>query len=357
VKHRNLVSVLVLTALLTLSTATNASAQVCASLALTTQAEVDAVSCSSVTGNLTIQGANITNLDGLGGITSVGGYLFIKDNAALTNLDGLGSITSVGESLSIYNNAALTNVGGLGGITSVGESLSIYNNDALTNLDGLGSITSVVESLAIYANAALTNLDGLGGITSVEGNLNIRDNAVLTNLDGLGGITSVGGDLLILTNTSLDNFCDLYPLLDANGLVGTYSVTGNATNPTESEILADTDSDGVCDACNDADDFDGDEWADALDNCPNDPNPGQEDTDLDLIGDVCDPFPDDLDNEQAVCDANLYQTQSDLLACDTEQAQCDANLDQTQSDLLACDTALVATEMDLDLCIAELPPS
>ena len=43
VKHRNLVPVLLLTALLTLSTATNASAQVCASLALTTQAQVDAV--------------------------------------------------------------------------------------------------------------------------------------------------------------------------------------------------------------------------------------------------------------------------------------------------------------------------
>jgi hypothetical protein len=41
---RKLAPVLVLTALLTLFTATNASAQVCASLTLTTQAQVDAVS-------------------------------------------------------------------------------------------------------------------------------------------------------------------------------------------------------------------------------------------------------------------------------------------------------------------------
>ena len=41
VKHRNLAPVLVLTALLTLSTATTASAQVCASLTLTSQAQVE----------------------------------------------------------------------------------------------------------------------------------------------------------------------------------------------------------------------------------------------------------------------------------------------------------------------------
>ena len=105
---------------------------------LNTQAEVDALGatgCDSISRYLLISGTDITNLDGLANITSVGGDLDIQNNATLTNLDGLANLTSV-------------------------EGLSIYNNDALTNLDGLASsLTSAGGYLTIYDNANLTNLD------------------------------------------------------------------------------------------------------------------------------------------------------------------------------------------------------
>ena len=56
---RKLAPALVLSALLTLFTATNASAQGCASLTLTTQAQVDAVSCRSVQVSLQIVSASV----------------------------------------------------------------------------------------------------------------------------------------------------------------------------------------------------------------------------------------------------------------------------------------------------------
>ena len=69
---------------------------------LDTQAEVDALGatgCDSVSGYLRIEDStDITNLDGLANITSVGGYLYILSNDALTiaRSMGLANLTSVG---------------------------------------------------------------------------------------------------------------------------------------------------------------------------------------------------------------------------------------------------------------------
>ncbi|MCI0559080.1 MAG: thrombospondin type 3 repeat-containing protein, partial [Nitrososphaera sp.] len=84
----------------------------------------------------------------------------------------------------------------------------------------------------------------------------------------------------------------------------------------------DTDANNVGDACNSAEDADGDEWADTLDNCPNSPNPTQNDTDGDSLGDSCDPFPNDPDNAQAQCEADLAQSQADLIAVQVELTIC-----------------------------------
>jgi hypothetical protein len=62
-------------------------------------------------------------------------------------------------------------------------------------------------------------------------------------------------------------------------------------------------------------DFDGDGILDGFDNCPDDFNPGQEDADLDQIGDLCDPFPDDPDNDLAQCEVDLEQTLAELDLC------------------------------------------
>ena len=207
---------------------------------LITQAQVDALGasgCDKITQSLVIEGSDITNLDALSGITSVGGDLGIGDSPLLTNLDGLSGITSVGNDLYLFNNIALTNLDALSGITSVVGGLSIYSNPLLTNLDGLSGITGIVGGdLTILVNTtltnlaglsgitsvvggvqiggdALTNLAGLSGITSVEGRLAINGNPLLTNLDALSGITSVGGDLAIQENSRLADCVGIAQLL------------------------------------------------------------------------------------------------------------------------------------------------
>src|SRR5690606_25832118 len=120
--------------------------------------------CTEVSGNLTIQGANITDLTPLSNLTSVGGFLRIYDNLSLTNLDGLSNLTSVGRFLDIFNNSNLTNLDGLSNLTSVGEYLNIFNNSNLTNLDGLSNLTSVGGYLGIKSNSNLTDIYGLHNI-------------------------------------------------------------------------------------------------------------------------------------------------------------------------------------------------
>jgi hypothetical protein len=108
-------------------------------------------------------------------------------------------------------------------------------------------------------------------------------------------------------------------------------------------------------------DGDGDGVADSSDNCPNDPNPGQEDVDLDLIGDVCDPFPNDRDNEQAqceadlaVCDAGAGTCPADLVTCETELGECTNDLGGAAADLVQCSADLGATQATRDAALADL---
>ncbi|MCB0840949.1 MAG: T9SS type A sorting domain-containing protein [Bacteroidetes bacterium] len=229
-------------------------------LSLTSQAAVNAFSYTEVTGYLYIQGNDITNLDGLISLDSVGGDLYITSNNLLTNIDGLSSLNSVGGNLLISGNNSLTNLAGLYSLTSVGGFLIMESNISLLNVAGLSSLTSVGEyfeisysnllvnvdglssltsvgGLAIYSCGSLTNLDGLSSLTSVGASLGIFSNGSLTNLDGLTSLTSVGG-LSIRYNPNLSGFCGLYPLLNGGGLGGSYLVTNNFDNPTQQDIIA-----------------------------------------------------------------------------------------------------------------------
>ena len=89
----------------------SAKAQICyGSYTLNSQAAVDAFSCTQVTGELTISGNDITNLDALSSLTGVNQAVWIIKNDSLTQIDGLSNLSSLGGSLTIDGNPSLTNV-------------------------------------------------------------------------------------------------------------------------------------------------------------------------------------------------------------------------------------------------------
>jgi hypothetical protein len=122
--------------------------------------------CSELNGNVTIQGNDIINLDGLSQINSIGGNLEIRDNSSLTSLTGLDNLTSIGSHLVIQNSQALTNLTGLEGLAAIGGTLHIggsftwSGNPALTSLAGLDNIAAgSITKLTIANNISLSTCE------------------------------------------------------------------------------------------------------------------------------------------------------------------------------------------------------
>jgi hypothetical protein len=174
---------------------------------------------------------NLTDLDGLAALTSVGGdktgaggTFYIFDNAALTNFNALSGLVSVGGTLSIGDNPVLASLDGLEALKSVGA-ISIGGNPSLTSLSGISALVTgnVPWSLGL-SGSSLTHLDDLSGLTGVGGSLIIGDNDALANLDGLSALTTVGWNLSISGNDALSNLDGLSSLTSVGGY---FRVKGN----------------------------------------------------------------------------------------------------------------------------------
>jgi hypothetical protein len=147
--------------------------------------------CSQIEGNVTINGIDITNLDGLNILTSIGGNLTIIDCNNLTNLTGLDSLASIGGTLWIESCPILKNLSTLENLTSVLDGLYLYDCIALKELVGLRNATFSGGSFNIILCPSLKNLKGLEHLTTITGVLTINSNDSLTTLSGLENLSSV----------------------------------------------------------------------------------------------------------------------------------------------------------------------
>jgi len=155
-------------------------------ITFTTQAQIDNFqtnypNCTQIEGDVTISGNNITNLNGLNVLTSIGGSLGIWNDNLLTNLSGLNSLSAIGGNFIVQNNPSLLELTGLNNLHSIGGIVMIISNTVLTNLDGMNQLTSIVGSLIIFGNTALTSLMGINNIDAGSiADLDIRANTSLS---------------------------------------------------------------------------------------------------------------------------------------------------------------------------------
>jgi hypothetical protein len=112
------------------------------------------------------------------GCTNIEGDVTIS-SFDITNLNGLSVLTSIGGSLSIYVDV-LSSLAGLENLTSIGGGLIIQNNDSLTSFTGLENLTSV-HNIWFRYNKSLASLKGLENVTNFGSLIWIADNDTLSD--------------------------------------------------------------------------------------------------------------------------------------------------------------------------------
>jgi len=201
---------------------TNLYSQLCLPQGITfsTQEQIDNFQtdnpgCTEIEGSVTINGDNITNLNGLIDLTSIGGDLEIGElsggNQVLSSFSGLDNLMSIGASLLILRNNSLLSLTGLENLESVGAGLWVFWNDELQNLAGLENLASIGYELQIIDNSLLTSIIGLSNLNSIGeyAFIEISDNDLLASLNGLEGLTTIPEHLWILSNNSLTDLSGL----------------------------------------------------------------------------------------------------------------------------------------------------
>ncbi|WP_378187065.1 DUF1573 domain-containing protein [Aquimarina sp. W85] len=217
----------------------------------------------------------LENLNGLNKLKSIGGNLQISFNPFINNLDGLSNLETIEEGLSIEGNARLNNFcslrtmlnsGGLKGYfreTSFnrynpsksdvmsgdctkdfpqgvyGGNLNIrskneYNTFISQNFEGIDGNLTINNR-----DSDILTLEELSGLKSVSGTLYINQ-MVIEDLKGLQNLENVQGNVQISQNANLSDFCDILPLINGNGLSGTFTASGNPYNPTRQDLEAGT---------------------------------------------------------------------------------------------------------------------
>jgi hypothetical protein len=172
----------------------------------------------------------LSSLSGLENLTEVEGNLQIVKNDSLNNLQGLNGLESLGGKLFIFANGdsgvGLTSLEGLEGLSYLGGDLEIYQNDSLTTLAALEGLSAVGGNVYIgrsinhdygevaqFGNGSLLNLAGLDGITQIGGGLFIENNSSLANIDALDNLTEMGSKMWVRRNPDLPT-CDVEYLRD-----------------------------------------------------------------------------------------------------------------------------------------------
>eukprot|EP00040_Diaphanoeca_grandis_P036131 m.229234 g.229234 ORF g.229234 m.229234 type:complete len:1381 (-) comp33556_c0_seq1:152-4294(-) len=181
----------------------------------------------SIQGDLIIKNNSLNDLEWLGQLELVKGFVVIDDNKNLSTIK-LNSIVEVKTDIEIQNNPDLTTIAGFDGLVFANESIFMMSNPKLKAIVGFNSLKQVLGELKIKNNKALERIEGFNSdaltfSTNGNGETNFRvaDNAALNTIKGFNGVKVL--DRLEIVNNKATTVMTQPD--DAEGLVGFNSLT------------------------------------------------------------------------------------------------------------------------------------
>lgn len=179
---------------------------------------LDYFGCTEVTGNLTISGSGITDLQPLAALLSIQGNLEIR-GTSVTSLAGLNDLRSIGNNFELINNGQLIDIDGINRLSSVGQDLYFNRNSAMTSIAGFNTLNSV-NALYLNDNDGLIDISGFNALSDVRESIEIVFSEALEDISGFNNLTDYGGinPIQIYQNPALEAITGFNQLASAIGL-------------------------------------------------------------------------------------------------------------------------------------------
>ncbi len=222
------------------------------------QGEIDFFSqiypdCKKIGGDVTI-GPEISNLDGLLGITHINGSLIIEENQNLIDFTGLDSLSHIEEGLILNGNLEIIDFSGFEKLEFVGvlesqfglgfpfayernviaPSILVRDNKKLLNFNGFQNLQEV-STIVVSENPSLVNFNGFESLKETGGMLIIWDNPSLENLTGLQDLERIGSGTYTWSTGVYETNSNVSVLINQNKLLTNISGLNNLTS-TEGSI-------------------------------------------------------------------------------------------------------------------------
>lgn len=196
----------------------------------------------TINGDLIISGTNVSNTLNLNNITTINGNLNITYNLQLENLNGLENLNSIGLDLWLESNDNMVNLNGINNLNTIGQNLIIDYNLILNSLNGLNNLATVTNNVVIYENNELTNFDGISNLVNVYNGIYIGDGTAITSITGLENINPNNLNMVSLVNMPNVSTCALQNICN-------YLQNGGASNIYGNNSGCNSDNQ-ILDACN-----------------------------------------------------------------------------------------------------------